>query len=222
MTDRDRVTPGTGQCDGPVKFTAQRRDGRIGIQEDVPAGARYRHLAGDRQRDAFFRRVAVDEEQRAVVTDCLHEPLHVSRVAGQEASLVIVDPCDVRQRREVLFDALGKLLASRVQPDAELGTIRFGLRLTHGLQRQMQQDLLAIRVGEFRDRPPARRLRQYRAGNRPRQRCNTLAVAERIAEIVDDDREFRRTGLQRRGEQGNGGKAGCRASSSHGALLCMR
>ncbi len=68
------------------------------------------------------------------------------------------------------------------------------------LHRQMQHDFFALRVGLTRERDRMRAERQHSHGHGARQTHGALAFGQAIADVVDDQSDFR----QRVGNGGSG------------------
>ncbi len=175
------------------------------------------------QRNTFVRREAVNKEQAIARADLLHEPLHVAGVARQQAAAVAVDADRMRHGLQCAFKCRADLGAIHVQPDADRVVHRIGIvRLRLRLQRQVQQDLLAVFVSGTRQFFRLWRAGQERVGNVSGQRERALPGPELIAEVVDDDGDPGRgkAGVHRgRGAQQKRRQAGPRRG--HWTRLCI-
>ncbi len=198
MTDADRHSVRARPREQPLPLRFDRRGRRIGVEEHVAAQRRHAVFARGGETHAGGRRVAVDEEQRLAPAQLVHEPAHAVGLLRQQAAHVVADADDERHGGEIGREHGGELGARL--PDlkrAGAGILGAGQRL----HRQMQHDLLALRVGLARERDRMRAERQHGHGHGARQAHGALAFGQAVADIVDDQGDFRRAGRQRRGRR---------------------
>jgi hypothetical protein len=102
---------------------------------------------------------------------------------GQEASHMIVDADNMRNRANVSFQDTNQLGLGGVNA-YRAHTRRF--KFIYRLERQMQQHFLAGNKGLPGNKTPVWRVWQYGASYRPRQCDDPLADPTNIAKIVND------------------------------------
>ena len=157
---------------------------RVRIQEDVPLDGVDTGFFGDTQRDAAVGRVTVDEKQRTVVLNLVHQPLHVTGVSRQEAAAVIVDADRARHGSQRVVEGTREGHAAHVERNGS--GFAAGV-VDRGLQRQVHEHFLAVRQRGVGYSSGTGRAGQDRAGDGAGQCDRALAGGPGIAEVIDNN-----------------------------------
>ena len=187
MPDGQCRTALIGQADESLPLVLDRRGLAVVVEKYITASGSDTVFDGLLLCGAVMCRAAVDEEEIAALRHALHKPVHEVGIAGEQTTHVVIDPACIGDCRDTNL-----YLAREFRPRHFRGESNRAKRLVmFGGHGQVQHDFLIPGVRIFGKTAGKGSVRQDGVGEFAGQVDGVAAIAQAIAEVVDNDADHR-------------------------------